>query len=1042
MIESNFRISECTLSIGANNELWRNLKRNKKEIVNYFIRSGIRSIEVGILSNRTYEEDSIYFSSSQLPIKDFVKNEEVLYSLLVQDIDNYNLNYLELYGDKTVDMIRVVLKKNNINRTLRYCQDIQKKGYKICIIIAEVNNYEEDEYQSLLDKCMIYQPYGIYISGEIGFDDKNIINKYTSILHGIMPINMAIGLQLNPEQLQLEYFVEKLGNVRERIFYFDSCMYGINEGYSIAKTEVMVYMLKGSQYDMLPIIRLIDEQFQDIEQIKGTPTYYYLGTALKCSAQYINYYKKSKEVSFEELYEILKKLRIEKGGEFISDKIANEYLVAHRKTELKNKLGIFLITNEFSKAFKTFIEATAHAFVNYGVDLIVVDISISDEIIKYIQEWNAEHNRSKVIYQKIIIDGNDIGNIIKTLLDNCTCDYDYFWAVRNEFVPVISVVSRNLKKWYDKRPELFVLYADDVGIETKEYTDSCVFFEENSAQMSVWATIIFRTDFLKQIVKRERNENLGSFWYSLSCFNYWDSKLINAIRVVDSCFLFNFMNVSSSFWNESKKTIFHWSKEWCDAITSLPQFLNCENKNIYKIELKHFKPFKPRALLIMRGDGTLNYREVKKYKQYILLVSSIPFEIIWAVSFLPKWFARFILKKPKSFISRVTINGFNNLDKHKSKQENEENYFNIISGEKKNDTLINKNEFSPNELCLVIPTSNRPNIIKECLESMLNIYESYKVDVIVLDSSSNDTTKDVIANLRERGYKNVFHEWYTEDYDPMSLDRKAIYGYKLAAKRYKYIWMIRDRILVRFDKIFFEIKNAIDKNADYIIVHRHSFEHPIRYMKEYEDCLELFKEQFCEMTVLGVVIVKSETITKIIDTVPVDVQKNYTLWQPIAFFEYIASHDFLAIVYIQDVFDYHPSAYATGGGSFWLKFYLWQWAERFYTMMTELPAIYGEDRIELMHENIKHFNLYNMWFLIAARGKGGINLREVKKYKRYIVKVSEVPMKIFYLLALTPKFVARCVVKRPYLLNPIRKKWNENKVKYVDLDDYVLAFYE
>ena len=111
-------------------------------------------------------------------------------------------------------------------------------------------------------------------------------------------------------------------------------------------------------------------------------------------------------------------------------------------------------------------------------------------------------------------------------------------------------------------------------------------------------------------------------------------------------------------------------------------------------------------------------------------------------------------------------------------------------------------------------------------------------------------------------------------------------------------------------------------------------------------------------------------------------------------------------------------------------------------MMTELPSVYGEDRIEVMHENIKHFDLYNMWFLIAARGKGGITLKNIKKYKKYILKVSEVPLKIFYLLAITPRFVARCVIKRPFLLNPIRKRWNANKIRCVDFDDYVLTFYE
>ncbi len=1041
MIYNNLGISECTLSIGACNELWGNIKRNRKEILNGFVKGGIQLIEVGILSNRTYEENSIYYSSAREPIKDIIRNREVIYSLLIEDIDHYNLDYLDYHSENTVDLIRVALRKKNIHNIQEYCQNIMNKGYKICIIIMDVDQYEENEYRELLERCVSLQPYGIYISGQMAYNNRCILEKYIFILHEIMPSDMIMGLQLNPEQIQPEYIIEKMAvHMNSRKIFFDACMYGINNGYSIAKTEILVFLLDREKNYLPHLLRLIDDQFQDIEQIKGTPTYNYLGAAMNCSGQYINYYRKNKMLSLEEMYGVLEQVPTEERGRDVSDKTANEYIENYRKKELENKLGIYLIANEFSKSFKRFIGATAHAFADYGIDLIVVDISSSDEVSNYLEEWNEEHNISKVIYQRIADDCADIGDVMKCLLKECK--YEYVWAVKSEFIPIISVVFKNIKKWYYKRPELLVLYANDTEMEAKEYTDSQVFFEENIAQMSIWGTIIFRTDFLKKVMEQERSEELGSFWYSLSCFRYWDKQTINTVRVVDSCFLFNFVDVASSFWNEPKKTLFHWSKEWYDAVRSLPQYLECDKESIHKIDLKHFKPFMPRALLIMRGDGTLNYSEVKKYKQYLEIVSDTPYKTIVTAAFLPKWFARFALKKPKHFITRTVVNGFHAMEKIGQKKKKEDESLNIISDEIKTAISENQNKFSPKELCLVIPTANRANVIKECLECMLDVYESYGVDVIILDSSSNDATRDVILNLRQKGHENVFHEWYKEKYDPLSLDGKAVYGYRLVADKYKYIWMIRDRILVRFDKIFFEVKDAIDKNADYIIVHGQSIEHPIKYKKEYNDCVELFREQFCEMTVLGVVIVKSEMITKLIDTVPIDAKKNYTLWQPVAFFEYIASHSFLAIVYIQNVFDYHPSAYAAGGGSFWLKFYLWQWAERFYTMMTELPPVYGEDRIEVMHENIKHFDLYNMWFLIAARGKGGITLKNIKKYKKCILKVSEVPLKIFYLLAMTPRFVARCVIKRPFLLNPIRKRWNANKTRCVDFDDYVLTFYE
>lgn len=320
--------------------------------------------------------------------------------------------------------------------------------------------------------------------------------------------------------------------------------------------------------------------------------------------------------------------------------------------------------------------------------------------------------------------------------------------------------------------------------------------------------------------------------------------------------------------------------------------------------------------------------------------------------------------------------------------------------------------FADHELCIVIPTANRADVIGDCLKETVDDYLRYNVDVLVWDSSENNDTQIEVEKIQKKGYTNIQYHRYTGKPDKFSIDDKVMDAYRFVASQYRYVWVIRDRTMIHWDRIALKLQASFKNDTDFIVLHNFNPDHPY-HSRHYTDCQSFFREQFVDMTPLGITMLKGATITNILNEIPLDPVKNYTLWHPVAFFQYIANHTFKADMYAVDVFYYHPSAMVVSGGSFWLEFFLWQWGKRFYEMLSGLPEVYGKSRSVVMAENIRHYNLYSVWFLLGARLRGGLTLKKCKEYREYIKKVSPKPFYVIAAISLTPKWVAKYFISHP-----------------------------
>ncbi len=52
-------------------------------------------------------------------------------------------------------------------------------------------------------------------------------------------------------------------------------------------------------------------------------------------------------------------------------------------------------------------------------------------------------------------------------------------------------------------------------------------------------------------------------------------------------------------------------------------------------------------------------------------------------------------------------------------------------------------------LSILIPTYNRPKMLMECLNSIINNID-FEYEIIISDNSNNDNTKNAIKNFKEK----------------------------------------------------------------------------------------------------------------------------------------------------------------------------------------------------------------------------------------------------------------------------------------------------
>lgn len=315
------------------------------------------------------------------------------------------------------------------------------------------------------------------------------------------------------------------------------------------------------------------------------------------------------------------------------------------------------------------------------------------------------------------------------------------------------------------------------------------------------------------------------------------------------------------------------------------------------------------------------------------------------------------------------------------------------------------------DLAVIIPTCNRSAAIDNLLFQSAYQLRKYGVDVIIYDSSDDDKTENVVRNFQLDGCWNVFYHRYEGNFDGFSLDCKVMDAFRDYVEQYEYLWVCRDGLIITPDACMGQLLQYIQNKFDCIIVDacfRNNDEESQAIYQNEDDCVELLRNEAARTTVLGTLIFSSHLIEKILETVPLD-EKTYGLWLHAAPLHYYAKNPFRTVRYVGDTFIYNAAGTAD---SFWNKAgkAMEQWAYRWYTVVTELPACYDEAKEDVLKIDMFDFHPFYLTSLMRMRGNGGLSVSIVRQYRKYLPYVGNTEIWKYYAISVMPKWIARFLV--------------------------------
>lgn len=260
---NKYNLLDCTLRDGGYITSWRFQDEMIKETVQTLLDAKLDFIEVGYLNKKAKGNNTTQFSTIE-EIEKYIppienRNQSLL--LAMADVQQFGKDNLTEYTGKSIDGIRVVFYKHQIEEAIDLALNVKKYGYKLLMQPMVTIDYTVDEYASLAARINKLQPYAVSIVDSFGYMEKEDFRKYFRILDNILEPDIAIGFHShNNMDLALLTAQDIIDYSTARTLILDCSLYGMGRGAGNLNTELIAnyYNNKlGVKYNIALILKLI-----------------------------------------------------------------------------------------------------------------------------------------------------------------------------------------------------------------------------------------------------------------------------------------------------------------------------------------------------------------------------------------------------------------------------------------------------------------------------------------------------------------------------------------------------------------------------------------------------------------------------------------------------------------------------------------------------------------------------------------------------------------------------------------------------------------
>jgi 4-hydroxy 2-oxovalerate aldolase len=306
-----YSILECTLRDGGYITGWKFDDMMIVDTIQKLTEANFDFVEVGYLNNKPYMANSTQFRSIEQIAEFLPENRKNTIFLAMADTEQYKPTDITPFSGKSIDGIRVVFYKHQIEEAILLCKAVRDNGYKLFVQPMVTIDYTLEEYTRLIRRMIVLQSYAISIVDSFGYMNKDDFRKYFKVLDNVLDSTIMIGFHSH-NNMNLAFITAQdiLEYKTNRRIIVDASLYGMGRGAGNLNTELIAHyynMIFGEKYDIQKIMHLISTYIMPIAKEKqwGYSPYLFLTGLYHCHPNYACYLLEEHQVTVEEFEKFL-----------------------------------------------------------------------------------------------------------------------------------------------------------------------------------------------------------------------------------------------------------------------------------------------------------------------------------------------------------------------------------------------------------------------------------------------------------------------------------------------------------------------------------------------------------------------------------------------------------------------------------------------------------------------------------------------------------------------------------------------------------------
>lgn len=304
---------DCTLRDGGYITDWHFKYDEMKLLISNLVDAKMDFVEVGYLNRHSsMEKDSALFKRIEHIETLLPCNRESVMFLAMADVRQFEDEDICYYSGNSIDGIRVVFYKYQVEEALRLCAAIKSKGYKLFVQPMVTIDYTLDEYADLMRRIAQVEPYAVAIVDSFGYMLKQDFRQYFRVLDNILSPDTLIGFHShNNMQLAFISAQDIFEYETSRRLIIDASLYGMGRGAGNLNTELIANyynMVCGKKYDIEKIMNVISDVIMPIRETKewGYSPYFFLTGLNHCHPNFASYLLAENDVTVKEFEDFIK----------------------------------------------------------------------------------------------------------------------------------------------------------------------------------------------------------------------------------------------------------------------------------------------------------------------------------------------------------------------------------------------------------------------------------------------------------------------------------------------------------------------------------------------------------------------------------------------------------------------------------------------------------------------------------------------------------------------------------------------------------------